>query len=83
MVEAGKDVHSAGEGGPEDYIEDDDFELDMSAKRQNTRAEDEDGQSDLRAVLSKRRNQRLTKVVNLKEDMPARLVQSAFQGLGE
>ncbi|KAK6645174.1 hypothetical protein RUM43_001450 [Polyplax serrata] len=82
MMEAGKDVHSAGEGGPEDYIEDDDFELDMSAKR-NTRAEDEDGQSDLRAVLSKRRNQRLTKVVNLKEDMPARLVQSAFQGLGD
>lgn len=77
------DLENSRQDGPEDYIEDDDFVLEVSARRKKSRTEEEDNQSDLRAVLSRRRNERLTKAVNLQENMPTRLVQSAFQGLGK
>lgn len=69
-------------GQPDDYVEDDDFSLDNGfVKKKKT--DDEDGRKDLRDILSRRRNERLTKAVSIQESMPARLVQSAFQGLGK
>lgn len=76
-------VNSEQLDGPEDYIEDDDFVIETSVRtRPTNKVDEEDSQSDLRTVLSRRRNERLTKVVTLPENVPTRLVQSAFQGLG-
>mgnify|MGYP006989418369 FL=1 len=68
--------------GPEDYNEDDDFVLEVSSKQKpKNKGEDEDNKSDLRTVLSRRRNEKLKKVTTVQDN--SRLVQSAFQGLGK
>lgn len=81
--EEGEIKESEEKNQPEDYVDDDDFVIeDRPVKRKvKTRINEDDAQSDLRAILSRRRNERLKAVTVQRENVPARLVQSAFQGL--